>query len=51
MLPHPGPRLSRPEPARDPLVHPVQLFGNKLHHALNDHSRQGSDSALWGAAQ
>ena len=24
ILPHPGPRLSPPEPARDPLVHPIQ---------------------------
>jgi hypothetical protein len=26
-----------PEPARDPLMHPVQFSGDKLHHhALND---------------
>ena len=39
VLPHPGPRLSPPEPARDPLMHPVQVCGDKLHHhALNDPS-------------
>ena len=38
ILPHPGPRLSPPEPARDPLVYPVQFSDDKIHHhhALND---------------
>ena len=40
ILPHPGPRLSPPEPPRDPLVHPVQLSSDEIHHhALNDPSR------------
>jgi site-specific DNA recombinase len=40
ILSHPGPRLSTSEPARDPLVHPVQPGRDKIHHhALNDPSR------------
>ena len=40
IFPHPGPRLSTREPARDPLVHPVQPGRDKIHHhALNDPSR------------
>ena len=39
VFPHPGPRLGSPEPACDPLVHPVQLCRDKIHHhALNDPS-------------
>src|SRR5262249_55534483 len=36
VLTHPRPRLSTPEPARDPLMNPVQLTASKIHyHALN----------------
>ena len=40
IFPDPGPRLCTPEPARDPLMHPVQLTrGNINHHAFNDARR------------
>jgi len=47
LLPHPGPRLGAPEPrARDPLVHPVQLRRDKLHHHAPNDPPQDQPSAV-----
>ena len=40
IIPQPGPRLVRVKPARDPLMHPIQLAPNQIRrHALNDPAR------------
>jgi hypothetical protein len=36
ILPDPGPRLNTREPGRDPLMYPLQLTGDKIHHRAGD---------------